>query len=671
MRLKSYLTSPQSTHRKVGGVEFPHSLIRLSLVLTILGFLDIDMTRMRFILCSCTLLLCGAIALSATSTNEQQVHQAFEVVEANTPLILQAGEDNSALILNNTTRPLSLTLAIVDSASESAPSLSSITEIQPKLLLVPPAGSGTVKIRVQPSDSLKPGRLLTGYVVAFEDSSNTVIRRVLQFAVPAKETTRPKTELTSLAGAMTTNVYYYPWRALQRVALLEEPLPLTSAFKAQEVDQVFNHDKTVGRLTAVNGETALVQYRAAQEGLPGGTTGLILGFRSMGHAGTYTGSLGVMGPEKKLVTLTVISKHYWIFPALAIAMGLLLYYLMQSYLNVVRKVWGLQEREAVMEDAFSKADEAFALEAKGKTYASYSISTDFERQSKDLLSGISRLKYKNFLRLDESSDEYKRVTKTLAELETVTVDWELFAATRLARLQTSLETARQSFAVVPVELLLEGRKEPALVTAAAGVLNGETQITIDAFKRLSVRIDDLLPRIQAWGNLSSRAEKVWRDLREMIATPTSPPKDAYDLAQLKEFHGTTFNIWRKLWVEETFDPKSLEEQLSELENEVAAAKSALPMGALVPSFTATAAISADGIAESAIARAEQIARKRLSLDLLYLALIVSVALYSGLVVNYFKVPFGTARDYLDVFVWGFGTKPLIDMVAAGIGKLWR
>lgn len=70
------------------------------------------------------------------------------------------------------------------------------------------------------------------------------------------------------------------------------------------------------------------------------------------------------------------------------------------------------------------------------------------------------------------------------------------------------------------------------------------------------------------------------------------------------------------------------------------------------------------------ARVRSLARKRIGWDLFYFTLVTAVAIYSGLSTLYFDKPFGTLRDYLDMAVWGFSTKALLDMVTGAVNRFW-
>jgi len=632
--------------------------------------------HMRKILSLTRLMLASSIVsgLCAIPVASQQPRPAFEFVDANTALALEADHDNRAVVLNNTARTLSLTVAVVDDSAQDGPRLSSVMTVSPGVLEVGKASSGTIILKMSPSDSIKPGTLLTGYLTVFEEASNTVVRRALQFRVPAKETGEPQAELSSLVSSTTSTVYYVPWAGTKHLAPLDAPLPLTIPISAGEVAKVLKAGSVVARLATDNGESGLVEYTGTKENLPSGTTGLVLGFRSAGEVGTYKGkflNIKTADKEPQPVTINVISKHYWIFPALAIAAGLFMYYAMQWYLNVLRKVWGLQEQEAGVEVAFAKAEQQFAEDAKGHSYSKYSISEDFNKQSKALLATISGLKLRNFFRLDESSEEYRGVVNALSDLEALARDWAGFAATKLTPLETALEAARPSFATVPEHLSLGEMTAPVIATEAAGLLAGGPEISISKLKDLSARIVDVLPRITSWPDLSTRAAKVWYAFDAAMKASSYLLRDSYEQAEIKANKGQAFIVWRDLWVEGAFDPKSLEDQLSKLENALAIINASSPTPvADASNFAFAADLSPTGMPALAPERLGDIKRKRLTLDLFFLMLAIALALYSGLNELYFMVPFGTARDYLNAFVWGFATKVIIDAITAGINKFW-
>jgi hypothetical protein len=607
----------------------------------------------------------AALLVSCVFSAAQAPRPAIELVDADKPLALRTTPDSKVVILNNTTRALTVSISVADGSQED-PRLSSIIELQPTVLPLLASGSGAVSLKVKSSTGLKPG-LISGYLVVSESSTDIVLRRRLEFRITVQETS-PKAQLPPLVKSLTSTVYYNPLSA-EKVGTFEAPLPLASAIKAADIDLIFKDDPTVAKLAADNGDTGLVRYRGAQENLPVGTTGLLLDFKSTAGPGTYNGEAPILqNAEGKPVTIKVVSKHHWWFPALVIAFGILVYYLMQRYLNVLRKIWGLQEQEAVIENSFLKADETFAAESKGKGYTRYSIKKDFDQQSKLLLSSIKEQRLKNFIKLNENTPEYKAIITSLGEMETTVRDWGAFTVTKLSPLQRDLEAARPSFNPVPTVLNLDKREKPEIAVAADKLLKGAPELTIAQFKTISTSIGDLRPRMTAFPELNSRAAKVLQGFETILKDPGFASKDLLQQAQIKTNRDATFSLWRTLWVDGTFDPKGVTGQLMVLENALALVQSVTVPAGPKAKFTVAREIAEAGEGEAPLERIESISRKRMGLDVLYIILALAVALFLGLGQFYFNSPFGTIRDYINAFVVGFSSKAMIDLVAAAIDR---
>lgn len=615
------------------------------------------------------LLIAAIVALLAfcVFSAAQAPRPTIELVDFDKPLVLRTTPESKVVILNNTTRALTVSISVADGSQED-PRLSSIIEVQPAILLLPAAGSGVVSLKVKSLTSVKPG-LISGYLVVSESSTDIVLRRRLEFRVAVQET-NPKAQLPPLIKNLTSTVYYNPLSS-EKVGTFEAPLPLASAIKPVDIDLIFRDDPTVGRLVAENGDTGLVRYRGAQENLPAGTTGLLLDFKSTAGPGTYNGEAPILqNAEGKPVTIKVISKHHWWFPALVIALGILVYYLMQRYLNVLRKIWGLQEQEAIIENSFLKADEAFTTESKDKSYTRYSITRDFEQQSKSLLEGIKAQRLKNFVKLNENTAEYKAIITSLGELEATVREWGAFAVSKLSPLHRDLESARPSFIPVPTALNLDKREKPEFAVTAEKLLNGKPELTMSQFKTISTSIADLRPRVSSFPELNSRAAKVLRGFETIITDATFANKDPLQQAQVKSHRDASFSLWRTLWVDGSFDPRGVTAQLMALENALALLQSVTVSAGPKAKITAAPEIAAADVAGAPLERIASISRKRLSLDVLYLILALAVALFLGLGQFYFNSPFGTTRDYINAFVVGFSSKAMIDLVSAAIDRFW-
>ncbi|HJQ70350.1 MAG TPA: hypothetical protein VKA70_15335 [Blastocatellia bacterium] len=618
---------------------------------------------------ACLLLL----IVGGLPSQAQQEKYPFELAGSSEPLKLSTSAENKVQVWNNTTRPLTLNVALLDEPTQGGESLSSVVELVTKVLAVDPAAPATIILRGKPNAS-KPGTPLTGHLVVSDGNSDTVRRKSLVLA-PAKTS---QTKLISPVSTFKAKVYYYPWSyrtgdEAKELKILDVPVPLDEKLDAQEVDEKFKDDKSVALLTdKEDGETAVLEYQHTKADLPGDTTGIVLGLKGRGAPGEYTGKLSeIKTDEDKPLTITVISAHYWFFAALACFIGILLYYLMQWYLNVLRKVWELKEQEAQLGVAFGEAKENYEKTADGKEYEKDTIEPDFKKQRAALLKKINGLMFRNFIKLDENSDAYKGVIKQLGEMDETARRWSAFAEKKLNPLDDLLRKSESDFKLRPLDETLTGA-EPRIAMKAREVIAARgNPMTIAEFNGRLAKADELLPRLSAWQNLNAKAAKIWHMLDAITKTPGFKESDPLRKDEIETDKEDTFKIWRTLWAAESFDPQGLEGDLFELENSLAIHLGQSAKGGPAQP-AATVKIEVDKAflpEESPAARiVRNLIRKRISLDFFYLILVTVVAVYTGLNTFYFNKPFGTLRDYLDALVWGFGTKALIDLVTGAINK---
>ncbi|HKU75586.1 MAG TPA: hypothetical protein VJR02_16870 [Pyrinomonadaceae bacterium] len=604
------------------------------------------------------------------SVSAQQEREPFEFVETGT-LTLAAGQDNKVQILNNKAMPLVLTIHLIDSSTTGAPLLSSVVEFEPKVMQLPSAGGGAIVLRIKPNHSLAPGSSLAGYLVISEGGSGTLLRKAVSFEVPdqsAKDKSKP---LKSLTASLTSTVYFWPF--FEKGIVKPAPLPVSLPLSSNDTPDVIKNSlagKPVARLVMETGETALVSYEGATAELPGGTSGVVLGFTGSGVAGQYAGELlPIKVGENQPVKLTVIFKHHWIYAAGMILIGIALYYLMRAYLNVGRRVLELREQQAQLDDAFSRAVERFKESAKGKPYAGDSIQLDFEMRSEALLVSINGLKKKNLIRLDESGTDYKTIIEELSKLNSVAQDWSRFAESKLNPLSEALKDSQLGFATRPSDTSITDQVPAIAIQATATLESHPGPMSILQFETRKAKIEELLPRLSGWRTLNSRVATLERQYAKFVKGPDFAKLDQIQQETLKSNWEQALVIWRKLWTRPAvdIDINSLDQSLFGLEDSLAVITG---ITTLVPA-TSAAAKEADAVPLREREDAERIAhigRKRFAWDLFYLGLVTAIATYGGLTTLYFGHPFGAVKDYFEAFVVGFSTKPLIDVVALAINK---
>lgn len=609
----------------------------------------------------CLLLVC------CLSSHAQQDKQPFEFVGVPDPFVLTAQAEHKIQVWNNTTKPLSLKVALIDEPADATERLSSVIVLETSVINIAPAAAAAIVLRGKPEATLKPGSTLTAQLVVSDDASGVVKRKSLKLT----EAKRPTPALTSAVSSFKAKAYYNPLSSSTYEAkVVEVPLPLTANLGVNEVDNHFNNSKDLALLTEKNdGQTALAQYVRAQTGLPGGTSGIMFGLKTGGTSGEYTGNLSTIKTEDgKPVTLNIVATHVWWLPALTCFIGILIYYLMQWYLNVLRKVWELQERETLLGVTFNQASQNFARTVANQASKNESIANDFSSQRASLLEMIKALRFKNFIKLDENSDAYKNVDKQLNELDQVARSWSEFGEKSLNPLDRALNNAQGSFGQHPRDETLEQTK-PEIAMKAKDSLTPLGSMSVGKFKERAARINELLPRLSAWPVLNTKVSLIWQKLDEIVNAPDFPQRNLLRQQEIKTDRDEAFTLWRTLWTSDSFEPANLAGDLSELANSLA-----LYVGESRKVDKPLAAIASARIGSRdetpPLEQLRSMVWKRIAWDVFYLFLVTAVAIYTGLKTFYFDQPFGGGRDYLDALVWGFGTKALIDLVTGAINKFW-
>jgi hypothetical protein len=611
--------------------------------------------------------LCLLVVVCCLSSHAQQDKQPFEFAGVPDTVVLTAGTENKIQVWNNTTRPLSLKVALIDEPVGASERLSSIIGLEKNVLKIDPATMAVIVLRGKPDVTLKPGTTLTAQLVVSDDASGVVKRKALKVGM---ESPRPPV-LTSAVSSYKAKAYYNPLSSSKHeTKAFEVPLALTTTVAANEVDNLFKNKKDVAFLTEKNeGQTALAQYVEAKTGLPGGTTGIVLGLKSDGTPGEYTGNLSTIKTEDgKPVTLSIVATHYWVFPAIACFIGILMYYVMQWYLNVLRKVWELQAREKMLGVTFEKASQTFISTIANSANEKDSIAEDFTEQKAALLKNIRALRFKSLIKLDENSEEYEGVDKQLKELDEVARSWSEFAKNGLNPLNQALRKAEADFDVRPPDKTLTEPK-PLIAIEAQKSLAPTGPVFIGQFKTRLAKMNELLPRMITWDTLNAKASLLWHKLDEIINAADFNKREPLRQEAIKSDKNKAFTLWRTLWTKDSFDPVIVAGDLSELANSVALYVGETPK---LDKPLAAIAISrgGPGVETPSIILLERIVRKRIAWDVFYLLLVTAVAIYTGLKQFYFDHPFGDTRDYIDAMVWGFGTKALIDLVTGAINRFW-
>lgn len=593
-------------------------------------------------------------------------------------------------LFNNTTKDVSINFSVIDKDADSPRLLSKVIEFAPTLTLHP-AGVDTLTLRVKPNSS--PGTY-SAYLVAFVPSTDFVKRKEIKLVIPdssapasgAKEVKPP-----ALASEWKTTAYYHPW---SHEATLSQPLPLVSKFDTKTL--TLEKSDVVAKLVGKHdGETVLVKFAPPEEGeyvdLP-----LSLASKECIQADEYIGETTAIRKDKSdgkttdsvAVKLTIVAAHHFYYPVIIIILGIFLYYSMQRYLAVLRKVLSLKQQVMELKRDYSNADHAFKASAEGQDYANNSIKEDFESKCDESLVWIKKLKKDNKFSFNEQDLDYKNLLTLLADLRGIVILWKDFARTGLNALRDGLAAIDIAHAARPDAPDLT--EKPAVMLKAEGFLLPNTAMKTDELKVLSKQIGEILPRISKWMDLNSHAGTSWEKLQAITKAQDFSSRDSLQQDEIKQAKSDAFSLWRHLWTRDEYDPAVESASLETFADVIA------KCGVVVP-FVSRVSLTLDGTARPAylvfnersdIDKAAGILSgkmedtvspersiktlelRMLEWDMFYLALVLAVAVVTGLRELYFDKPFGSVRDYLAVFIWGFATKAIIDTVTTAINRFW-
>ena len=153
------------------------------------------------------------------------------------PVVLTSGAENRIQVWNNTTKPLSLKVALIDEPTDAVERLSLFITLEAGVVNIDPAAAAAIVLRGKPQVTLKPGTTLTAQLVVSDDVSGVVKRKALKLAAEAKPPTTPA--LASAVSSLKVKAYYNPLSfSKDQSKVLEVPLPLTAKTEPIEVKPI-------------------------------------------------------------------------------------------------------------------------------------------------------------------------------------------------------------------------------------------------------------------------------------------------------------------------------------------------------------------------------------------------------------------------------------------------
>ncbi|MGC9358315.1 MAG: hypothetical protein ACP5GX_10615, partial [Anaerolineae bacterium] len=603
-------------------------------------------------------------------------------------------------VLNNTTRPLALQVQVTglefEDLDEDPLPLDAVLTYS-TTVTVPQAAETVVALGAISPTEVHTGTY-GGYLILVEADSDTVLRRELEIVVGEEAAAAPE----PLVESLTVRAYRKPF---SRSYWLTGPyLPLEGA---GDLDP----EKPLGFLVGDAGGVAAVKGSPIEDlGADAAhQPGLRLSFEGLETPGTYEGEIDLAPKDEEAgaVSLTVEATDIFLFPAIALGVGVLLAVIIQRWIGGGREIWEFQERLARIgpdggqdfRSAQKAYKEAFDKLGLAHHFPFYAITTDLGKRQDALEEELVALNRP--LVLDRESEAYTSFVAGLEFLEEQVEAWGQFAAT-LDAFQVALEQAEVAIDKAERPPLPEEDEYPRFYQEAESLPPEDEELSLETFQTLRAHMTEMTQLAGSWGDLEESVQ-LWRRFADSLALRERLMTDE-DRKRLNDARNTLSEAWVELWrvpdlaalksrsteadillaekvlsglaryrllrerihkgyLEEAWRGGGDEETADEVAEE----------GALLPQALSAllGALSLFDIRRPPVTDAElaEIARQvRKRRDTAIFVLAVVAAIFTGLTAQYFGQTFGTWGDYVGALLWGVGTKAALEGVSATLEK---
>lgn len=521
---------------------------------------------------------------------------------------------------------------------------------QPETLLVPARTSAATRLSLPAALATLPPGVYLGGVVA--SAGKATVRRQLVVTVD-------RLPALMLIGSTWTVRVVRSFPGVDqfhtdRSALLPVPADADTALLGSRADSVG---------TALAGPMGAIAYayrRGPIERLAPGVLGVPLDFEHLTTAGDYTGPLTLVpGLTDSKLTLTVRVTDYWLWPAAAIALGILLAFALQRYTSVDRKYWQL--KADILRAAGGWAGAQQQYEKTLMSHAKYQLGPSYLKECDALLGAAKALAQPLLAPLDTTNDAYKAAQQRLATLQSCLTDWPRFA-TDLNALAAAIQRAESEWA----HLKTSSDQKPDALGAARDVLIGKP-LTVAGFAGARTAVTSMTVFLGDWTHY---AKRVGEDRARIVALAShvDPKNQTLDSAHgyvakagSDLLHAISVEDLKRLDIQKSLD--TAEGLLAKLEDTVR-----------VPSTKRVLAplLYEGPVAPPPLEQAEQYQERIGAADALFLFMTLTVAVLTGFKTLYLgQNTFGTASDYISAILWGFGTKYTLDTVVTVAGRFFQ
>jgi hypothetical protein len=548
--------------------------------------------------------------------------------------------------------PLSVNAAVPASPSDKGASLNRFQAMRFNLSV----GSGPYK--------LQPGTYTA--VVVFQDADTTsqlvpVIKQV-QIVIPGIQPVVSKATLIAVRNIPFTTW----WRGSVVI-----PLKFPSA-----ASELPNIEPKQGIIRRDSGGSSTVTWRAIPDSSGRNAE---LSVESLPSAGRYEGEVNFGSSQDKnsTVTLSVVAKDFILWPILVTGFGILLAWGISRYTKVLRVVWTLRKQEADLGKSFAESQAKFSKATQDTPSRNYSIAADLQKQRRNLLALLSKIEAKWAPDLT-TDDDYKEATSQLQSLEAAIAQWGQFGPA-LATLNDKLQQAESD--IDASKVLLQGVGEPKLFSIVKSLLQGSS-ITIAALSAKMQDVQDKTKLLLQWMEANDEAKAATARLQDL---PSEQPLTADQTSRRHGAETQLVTVWQHLWGGDlaaidsvtasggdldtaTAAIAQLEKELPRRERRVDLVSA--PQAASVEELWGSLIIpsAARDLPASDTRRAALLRHSLWIGDRVATICALVIALLTGLSLKYFGQAFGTAEDYIGLFLWGAGTKATLDIITSIVGK---
>lgn len=547
-----------------------------------------------------------------------------------------------------------------------------------KTLELAPADSTVMTLRSAPGVALKPGTY-SGSLIAFEPSSDTVIRRALSITIPGGVGTQ---EATPATEKLTINVTrHFPWEG-SGYSVDGNQLPLANSAALSPEQLSLTADQP---LTFLGGDAALVAISWNGQLVSvadGHAKALELDLADLERSGQYDGAVDLIADPEGLrgkVTISVAVTDLWLWPVLAVFLGIALAYAIKRYVNVRRVVDGLSQRLAEIVVTFDKAQTEFEAETTCKPFGAYEIKTTFHHLADDLQTQLAALRRPAGVELDTTKSN--EATVNLGALKEVADSWSGFAAelVKLADLVAECDAAAcDTTANRPKQRL--GR--PKVLAEADKLMKGGA-LDFGKYKELRADVGKRQTLLASWRSMLDSLRFYQQRIEELRKESDGKGHET-ELAEAEaELNGVENELWSAATSEDftrfetSKDLLGVEATLSRFvilppddDGMVAAVESltAVDGGIAVPGGVWAEPGRAEAPPVDWAALGSKLRTQRQTLDLAVTAVSLLLALVAAMTTLYIGKQFGGVSDYLGAFVWALATDGVLTVLLAAVSR---